>query len=67
MTSPLGPKVKRPAPPTTPADAWRPVPGKPHLYVDAQGRMKYAPPTPSVSSPSPWPWPNYAVPLARPI
>jgi hypothetical protein len=41
---PLGKPVEKPQP--TPKPDWAPVPGKPHLEQDSEGRYKYAPPTP---------------------
>lgn len=39
----LGAKIVKLAPP---APLVKPVPGKPHLFVDAQGRWQYLPPSP---------------------
>lgn len=43
---PLGDKVQKPQQDKKEPE-WRPVPGKPHLYEDKDGRYKYDPPIPT--------------------
>lgn len=41
----LGPPIRKEPPPKP---EWVPVPGKPHMWRNAQGQLKYTPPTPYI-------------------
>lgn len=46
----------KPIRPEQPQTEWKPVPGKPHMYVNAKGQLKYAPPLQPLPVPTIFEW-----------